>query len=52
MANIVFVVLAGFGFIAIVFLLMLASQLFKMEKALADLTVLVEGTVKKRYSGE
>jgi hypothetical protein len=50
MGNFVCIVLAGFGFIAIVFLLMLSSQMFKMEKALAELTVLVEGKVKEMYN--
>jgi hypothetical protein len=49
MGNLIFYILAGFGFIAILFLLMIAGQLFKIEKALADLAVLVEHRVKKMY---
>jgi hypothetical protein len=45
----VFYLLTGFALAAIVFLVMVSVQLFKIEKAVSDITHLTEHRVKKIY---
>jgi hypothetical protein len=48
----VFYLLAGFALTAIVFLVMIAVQLFKIEKNIADISDFAEHRVKKIYAKE
>jgi hypothetical protein len=52
LANLVLFLLDGFGAVAVLFLLMAAMQLFKIEKALGEVTLLAEHRIKKLYAGK
>jgi hypothetical protein len=48
----VFYILAGLALVTFAFLVMIAIQLFRIEKSIAEVTEVTEFSVKKKYQKE
>jgi hypothetical protein len=48
----VFYILSGLALVTGVFLIMVAIQLFRIEKSVAEITEVTEFSVKKKYQNE
>lgn len=48
----VFYILAGLALVTVAFLIMVAIQLFRIEKSVAEATEVAEFSVKKKYQKE
>jgi len=48
----VFYILAGFALVTVAFLIMVSIQLFRIEKAIAEITEVTAFSVKKKYQKE
>jgi hypothetical protein len=47
-----FYILSGLALVTVAFLIMLAIQLFRIEKSIAEATEMTEFSVKKKYQKE